>query len=47
MTLGNFFSGSGTWELAAEICGIEPIWESEIEYRIPCGSSEDETEEEE
>lgn len=30
MTLGNFFSGSGTWELAAEICGIEPIWESEI-----------------
>lgn len=31
VTLGNFFSGSGTWELAAELCGATPIWESEIE----------------
>lgn len=29
--LGNFFSGSGTWELAAEICGMEVAFESEIE----------------
>ena len=31
VTLGNFFSGSGTWELAGQICGAIPIWESEIE----------------
>ena len=31
VTVGNFFSGSGTWELAAELCGATPIWESEIE----------------
>lgn len=31
VTVGNFFSGSGTWELAAELCGAEPIFESEIE----------------
>ena len=31
ITLGNFFSGSGTWELAAKMCGATPIWESEIE----------------
>ena len=31
VTLGNFFSGSGTWELAAQLCGAVPIWESEIE----------------
>ena len=31
VTLGNFFSGSGCWELAAQICGATPIWESEIE----------------
>lgn len=31
VTLGNFFSGSGTWELAAQMCGATPIWESEIE----------------
>lgn len=31
VTLGNFFSGSGTWELAAKLCGATPIWESEIE----------------
>ena len=31
ITLGNLFSGSGTWELAAEICGITPVFEAEIE----------------
>ena len=31
VTLGNLFSGSGAWELAAQICGIEPLWEAEIE----------------
>jgi len=30
-TLGNLFSGSGTWELAAEICGIDVLFEAEIE----------------
>ena len=31
VTLGNFFSGSGTWELAGLLTGATPIWESEIE----------------
>ena len=31
MTHGNLFSGSGTWELAAQICGIKTLWEAEIE----------------
>lgn len=31
LTMGNFFSGSGTWELAAKICGIDVLFESEIE----------------
>lgn len=31
ITLGNLFSGSGAWELAAQICGIKPIFEAEIE----------------
>ena len=31
ITMGNFFSGSGTWELAAKICGIQVVFESEIE----------------
>lgn len=31
ITMGNFFSGSGTWELAAKLCGAVPVWESEIE----------------
>lgn len=31
ITMGNLFSGSGTWELAAKICGIDVIFESEIE----------------
>ncbi len=30
-TLGSLFSGSGTCELAAVLCGIEPKWNSEIE----------------
>jgi len=31
ITHGNFFSGSGTWELAAKLCGATTLWESEIE----------------
>lgn len=31
MKLGSLFSGSGGWELAARMCGIEPVWASEIE----------------
>ena len=31
ITMGNFFSGSGTWELAAKLCGIKVLFESEIE----------------
>lgn len=31
MTIGSLFSGSGTCELAATLCGITPIWASEIE----------------
>ena len=31
ITHGNLFSGSGTWELAAQICGIKTLWEAEIE----------------
>ena len=31
MTLGSLFDGSGTCCLAAEMCGIEPVWSSEIE----------------
>ncbi len=30
-TMGNLFSGSGTWELAAKMCGIDVMWEAEIE----------------
>ena len=29
--MGNLFSGSGTWELAAKMCGIDVIFEAEIE----------------
>ena len=29
--IGSLFSGSGGFELAATICGIEPAWASEIE----------------
>ena len=31
MTLGSLFDGSGTCPLAAALCGITPIWASEIE----------------
>lgn len=31
MKLGSLFDGSGTAPLAAAICGIEPVWASEIE----------------
>lgn len=31
MTLGSLFDGSGTCPLAASLCGITPIWASEIE----------------
>lgn len=31
MTLGSLFDGSGTCPLAAAMCGITPVWASEIE----------------
>lgn len=31
MKLGSLFDGSGTCPLAATLCGIEPVWASEIE----------------
>ena len=31
ITMGNFFSGSGTWELACKLNGMKVLWESEIE----------------
>ena len=31
LTLGNLFSGSGAFELSGALCGIEPVWNSEIE----------------
>ena len=31
LTMGNLFSGSGAWELAAKICGIDVLWEAEVE----------------
>lgn len=31
MKLGSLFDGSGTAPLAASLCGIEPVWASEIE----------------
>ena len=31
MKLGSLFDGSGTAPLAASMCGIEPVWASEIE----------------
>ena len=30
-TMGNLFSGSGAWELAAKMCGIDVLFEAEIE----------------
>ena len=31
LKLGSLFDGSGTAPLAATMCGIEPVWASEIE----------------
>ena len=31
LTLGSLFSGSGGFELAGKLCGIKPVWASEIE----------------
>lgn len=31
MKLGSLFDGSGTCPLAARMCGIKPVWASEIE----------------
>lgn len=31
ITLGSLFDGAGTVPLAAEMCGIIPVWSSEIE----------------
>ena len=31
LTLGSLFSGSGGFELAGKLCGIKPLWASEIE----------------
>ena len=31
MKLGSLFDGSGGFPLAARMCGIEPVWASEIE----------------
>ena len=35
ITLGSLFDGAGTVPLAAEMCGIIPVWSSEIE-KFPC-----------
>lgn len=31
LTLGSLFDGVGTWQLAARITGIQPLWSSEID----------------
>lgn len=31
MKLGSLFDGSGGFPLAGALCGIEPVWSSEIE----------------
>ncbi|MDL2318178.1 DNA cytosine methyltransferase [Eubacteriales bacterium OttesenSCG-928-A19] len=31
LTLGSLFSGSGGFELGATLCGIRPVWNSEVE----------------
>ena len=31
MKLGSLFDGSGACPLAARMCGVEPVWASEIE----------------
>ena len=31
MKLGSLFDGSGGFPLAGSLCGIEPVWASEVE----------------
>ena len=35
MTMGSLFDGAGTMPFAAMLCGIRPVWSSEIE-KLPC-----------
>ena len=35
ITLGSLFDGAGTIPFAAQLCGITPVWSSEIE-KFPC-----------
>lgn len=35
MTLGSLFDGAGTIPFAAQLCGVMPVWSSEIE-KFPC-----------
>lgn len=35
MTMGSLFDGAGTMPFAAMLCGIKPVWSSEIE-KFPC-----------
>lgn len=35
MTLGSLFDGAGTIPFAAQLCGVTPVWSSEIE-KFPC-----------
>ena len=35
LTMGSLFDGAGTMPFAAELCGIETLWSSEIE-KFPC-----------
>ena len=35
LTLGSLFDGAGTIPFAGQLCGITPIWSSEIE-KFPC-----------
>ena len=35
MTMGSLFDGAGTMPFAATLCGIKPVWSSEIE-KFPC-----------
>lgn len=35
LKLGSLFDGAGTIPFAAQLCGITPIWSSEIE-KFPC-----------
>lgn len=35
LTLGSLFDGAGTIPFAAKLCGIKPVWSSEIE-KFPC-----------